>query len=63
MHKTSPNAERVRIHWQHVIGFRDTIEPGFDFRSLGGILFPRHFDTGLQFADGNRREVNVGISD
>ena len=62
VHQARPASKHARIHRQNIVAFRNLFEPGFDLGCLGGILFARDFDPGLQFADSNRGQMEICIS-
>ena len=45
----------MRVHGQHRIRIQYLGEPRFQLLGFGGILIPRDFYSGLNFADGYRR--------
>ena len=49
------------IHIENVEGLRDLLQPGFDLVGFGRVPFACDLDAGLNFADSDRREMQIGI--
>ena len=60
MHQPGPTTEGRTVHREVLESVADLIQPVLDLLSFGGILFASQFDPGLNLADRDAGEMEIG---